>query len=295
MPPANKTPSPKRQAPLGSLPRLEKPRERKSPALSVYLDPDEADVIRREAAERGLNVSEFVRDRMMHDIWYKTGDLVDQVHLLAHDSHHHAALESYFRSWVERHTGFAMSPPAEALAAEQTPAAVMAVPASPPLQAPASVEAPISLAEPVAELKAVSQTMKGVSEKVTGPTYTYTDAVIDLLSGLWRKLNQAQWRNDQFYGKVGRTPLRFLLAAAMLAALPEVFGRTEVGHRLLGDDRATASPALTDLPGPVQNLIAIGTIVDAVPDNGARLNSCVKRQQKSRRDFWCKFRMKAGA
>lgn len=302
MPPANKPPSPKRQAPLGSLPRPKKPRERKSPALSVYLDPDEAGLIRREAAERGLNVSEFVRDRMMHDIWYKTGDLVDQVHLLARDSSDHAALECYFRGWVERYTGFAISPPAGDPTPDSVPVAAMAVPASPALPDPAQAEAPVQFAKPVVEPEAafeLAQRKQNAGAIALTILSDILDVMIDLVASIWRRLNRAKWRNDDrsVYDRlIGRTPLQFMVAAVMLAVMPlAAFGSTEVGFYLLGtDNAATAATVLERLPDDMRRRHVIGYLVEERPDNVARISACLEKQRTSRHDFWCKFRMKAG-
>lgn len=300
MPPANKPPSPKRQAPLGSLPHPKKPRQRKSPPLSVYLDPHEADVIRREAADRGLDVSAFVRDRMMHDIWYKTGDLVDQVHLLARDSSDHAALECYFRGWVERYTGFAMSPPSGA--PDPAPVAAMAVPASPALPDPAQAEAPVQFTKKVVEPEAAfepAQWKPNAGAIALTILSDFLDLMIDLVAGIWRRLNRAKWRNDDrsVYDRlIGRTPLQFLVAAVMLAVMPlAAFGPTEVGFYLLGtDNAATAATVLERLPDDMRRRHVIGYLVEERPDNVARISACLEKQRTSRHDFWCKFRMKAG-
>jgi len=239
---------------------------------------------------------------MMHDIWYKTGDLVDQVHLLARDSHHHAALESYFRSWVERHTGFAMSPPLEVPASETAPFARMPVLSSPALPDRAQAEAPVQFAKPVVEPEAAfepAQRKQNAGAIALTILSDILDVMIDLVAGIWRRLNRAKWRNDDrsVYDRlIGRTPLQFLVSAVMLAVMPlAAFGPTEVGFYLLGTDNAAAAATVLDrLPDEVRRRHVIGYLVEERPGNVARISACLEKQRTSRHDFWCKFRMKAG-
>ncbi len=306
MPHANKPSSSARQAPLGRTPRDTERRERKSRPLSIYLNPVEEAAVRRAAAARGIGVSEFGRRMVLLDLQYGTGDLVEQVYLLAPDSSNHSELDYQIRVWVKGLTGVAMAPPVEPPAPKPAPEAAMPPSALRAPPKPASVEALVPLAEPEPVLKPAQWKQKIGAIALTILTDLFTvmfNVMFDLLTGIWRWLIRRGSRpgeaiaGESMYDRlIGRTPLQFLLAAVMLVALPiAAFGRTEVGLLLLDDDQAKAAPALSDLSMPVQNLIAIGDIVMEAPGNTARINACLEKQKASRHNFMCKFEMKAGA
>lgn len=308
MSPVGKPPTPKRQTPLGQSPGKPDARKRDTVALSTYFTPSEAAAIRSAARERNLSVSEFMRGETLHDLHYGTGDLVQQVHQLARDPLNHPILESRFRVWVEGLTGVAMLPPRPGppapvhtlVAAPVRPPAAMALPAPSPV--------PI-LPAPATETAMVSAPAAAPQPEVIEPMWwerepaqpTFSDAVISVMVGVYRWLLRATTRagdrmgSPSLYHKlVGRTPLQFLVAIVFaIGAIVRGVGPAPLGYYLLGTTGASAETVLKHLPGDEERRQRIGYVVMAVPANAERINACLDQQHVSRRDFWCKFRMKA--
>lgn len=301
MPPANRPSSPARQAPLGRTPRDKDRRQRKMRPLSIYLDPDEEAAIRRAAADRGNGISEYIRRQALLDIMYGTGNLVEQVQLLASDSSNHSELEYQLRVWVKGLTGVTMAPPVDPPVPKQAPDAAMPPPVQSPSPTPASVEALVPPVDPRAVPKPRQWKQKAGAIALTIVTDLF-NVMFGLLAGVWRWLIRCGSRAGDFMAResmydrlIGRTPLQFLLTAVMLVALPiAAFGRTDVGFYLL-DTHTDALTILRHLPDEMQRRHNIGLIVEEMPDNTDRINACRKRQAVSRHNFWCKFEIKAGA
>lgn|GEM_PF-6550826 len=303
-------PRPERQVPLGRSPGVDKPRKRKSRALSVYLEPEEEYRARREASKHNMGLSDFLRQCIRYNAASGIEHRAERIRAFAEDGHSHDALETEAWKLVEDLTGVAMPPrskppaPVRTLAAAPLPVtAALSVPASAPaLPAPVAGTA-IVPARPKLEVESAHRASREpMGWEREPPQPTFADAVISLLAGIWRWLLRVGTRagdrmgHESMYDKfVGRTALQFLVAAAMLAALPmAVFGRSEVGYRLLGASDATAATVLAHLPEDVQRRQQVGYVVVAMPGNDVRINDCLAQQRSSKQDFWCKFRMKAG-
>lgn len=305
-------PRPERQVPLARSLDVDKPRKRKSRALSVYLEPEEEHRARREASKHNMGLSDFLRQCIRYNAASDIEHRAERIRAFVKDGQHHDALETEAWKLVEDLTGVAMPPrpkppaPVRTLAAAPLPlpvtAALPLLTSAPGLPAPVAGTAVVP-ALPKLEMKPAHRAFRELMDwEREPPQPTFADTMITLLAGIWRWLLRVGTRagermgSESIYGRfIGRTPLQFLVTAAMLAALPvAVFGRSEVGYHLLGASDATAATILTHLPEDVQRRQQVGYVVVAMPGNVVRINACLAQQRSSKQDFWCKFRMKAG-